>query len=99
MIDEPIVLMDAPEDGYCESHGWISVDASEDEARDLLAPWCIDEDSEPGMRPAGPAKRVWLKPDGPLDLAERWHKCEPTDEGAREFYEFDATDTVRVPAS
>ena len=94
-----IVLIDAPEDGYCESWGWVSVDVSEDEARDALREFCVDEDGEPGARPAGAAKRVWLRC---VDLGAGlgvWEKCEPGDAVASEFYEFDATDTERRVAS
>jgi hypothetical protein len=91
-----IVLIDAPDDGYCESRGWVSVDVPEDDARDALAEFCVDEDDEPGMRPAGVAKRVWLRcVDRRGEEDERWEKCEPGDAVATEFYEFDATDTER----
>jgi hypothetical protein len=94
----PIVLLDQPDDYLCEERGWVSTDATEDEARDLLIASCYAEDGRTNARPVGTPKRVWLKPDDKPDEDERWHRCEAADEGALEFYEFDAQDVEPVPA-
>lgn len=92
-----MVLLDRPEDGMCEERGWVEATASEDLARDLLAPFCFDEDDAP-VRPCGEAKRVWLRPTNvsPYPDEDRWEVCESTDEGAQEFYEFDTQDCEKA---
>jgi hypothetical protein len=85
-----LVLLDHAEDGYCERRGWVTVDATEDQARDALAEFCGDEDGESPWRPdCGPASRVWL---GLVDLEasyedQRWRPCHKDVAGAREFWE------------
>jgi hypothetical protein len=87
-----IVLMDAPDDGYCENFGWVEATVPEADAGQMLAGLCMDEDGNTGehVYPRVAPTRVWLRSDG-HDEAERWTKCDPTDDGAREFYEFDVT--------
>lgn len=80
----PIVLIDQPEDGYCESVGWVEATLSEEEARDFLSEWCVDEDGNDGFVPTGPAKRVKLSPQpGVIPEEERWYE----DEDGQEFWE------------
>lgn len=95
---DAMVLMDQPEDAMCEERGWVEATVGEDEARDLLAPFCVGEDDDEPVRPCGEAKRVWLRvtEPGPHADEDRWYACEQGDEGAREFYEFDAQDVEKV---
>lgn len=98
MTSEVMVLLDQPEDAMCEERGWVEAIVSEDAARDLLVEFCVGEDGDDPVRPCGEAKRVWLRVTEPgrYPDEDRWHACEPTDEGAREFYEFDAQDVEKV---
>lgn len=91
-----IVLLDQPEDEFCEERGWVSCDVSVDHARWLLQDYCADEHGDVPARPVGDPKRVWLKADNSSAFKDeqRWHPCEPG-EGV-EFWEFDVTDAVAV---
>jgi hypothetical protein len=91
MTETTEILLDSPDDGICESHGWVTTDTSVEEARNALREFCLDEDDEPGYLPQGDPTRVWLAPDGGSPEAEYWVKAESTATGAREFYEFDVT--------
>lgn len=77
MSTSPLVLVDTPEDGYCDAVGWVEATVSEDEARVLLSEWCVDEDGEDGLVPVGPAKRVKLSPQpGAHPDEERWYEAD-----------------------
>lgn len=93
----PHILVDAPWDGGCEHTGWVEACVPEDRAREMLTEFCWDEDGHEA-RPVGPAKRVWLRLISPaVDIEDqRWESCDAAAQGALEFFEFDATDTVRV---
>lgn len=93
-----ILLIDQPEEGYCEERGWVSCNSPMDEARLLLQTYCCDEDGRCPARPIGEPRRVWLRSSNPeVDFDEqRWDPCEAEDGGAVEFWEFDATDTEPV---
>jgi hypothetical protein len=92
-----VILFDQPADLFCEERGWVSINVPEDDARDLLAPYCADVYGRQPARPIGPAKRVWLAADDLSKPADEqlWHPC-PAGEGV-EFWEFDATDTSDAP--
>lgn len=96
-MPEPIVLMDQPDDNYCEERGWVSTDVDADTARDLLAQFCYADDGRSNGRPAGEPRRVWLAPaDASLpEDAWRWRTADD-DTHAREFWEFDATDVTPI---
>jgi hypothetical protein len=91
----PVILLDEPEEGYCESHGWVSVDLPIDEAAKALAGFCLDEDGDPGYVPQGAPARVWLRPECD-DVESMWVPCDEGADSAREFYEFDVTDTEAI---
>jgi hypothetical protein len=93
MPPEPIILLDEPDDGLCDAHGWVSTDASEEDARGLLEQFCMDEDGSTPARPVGPAKRVWLEPDAG---GMNWDSDITDDSRAVEFWQFDATETAPV---
>lgn len=80
-----IVLMDQPEDNYCETLGWVDVTLTEDEARDALEHLCFTEDGEAGYRPTGPAERVWLKPDP--EVPDMWTTATRDESDAVEFWQ------------
>ena len=83
---EPLVLFDEPDDACCESRGWVETTVTEDQARDILAPHCFDDDYEQPCRPdCGAGKRVWLRPED--EYAERWGPCEPNAYNSLEFWE------------
>lgn len=87
-----MILLDQPEDELCEGRGWVETSVGEDEARDLLAPYCFDEDDKNPWRPdVGPATRVWLKPENPGPDEGLWHPAEPGEPGAVEFWEIPAS--------
>lgn len=88
----PMVLLDSSEDELCEAKGWVETTVDVAAARVLLEPYCFDDMDKPA-RPQGEPRRVWLCiAESYSSDEERWMPCEPTDKGAREFYEFDATD-------
>lgn len=82
----PVVLLDTYDDGYCEERGYVQAIVTEDEARQLLKEFCLDDDGEPYVPDHGPAKRIWLAPDR-ADAPEHWPPCDPADEDAMEFWE------------
>lgn len=95
-----VLLLDQPEDECCEDRGWVSAHVPVEDARDLLAPYCADENGAMPARPVGEPQRVWLKPDESSSAYAdewRWHPC-ATGEGV-EFWEFDATDVRAVHAT
>jgi hypothetical protein len=95
----PLVLLDQPEEGFCEHNGWVEATVTVDVARDLLKPYCVDsEGMDKPARPCGDPKRVWLHVEdpGPYPDEDRWTSCEPDARGAREFYEFDAENCEAV---
>ncbi len=80
-MPDPIFLFDDEDEPQtC----WVEVTVSEDAARDQLKGVLCDEDGELGFRPVGAATKEWLAPaDG---HEERWEKCQPTTDDAREFW-------------
>lgn len=97
----PIVLMDQPDDLYCEERGWVSVDAGVDQARDALVPFCYADDGRTHGRPVGDPKRVWLAPMNPAASVDeqRWVPCDPSAAIGVEFWQFDTTDVEAVASS
>lgn len=95
----PMVLMDEPEDGYCELQGWVEATVEIDAARGLLAPFCLGPDGNPPALPIGEPARVWLAPSDPQAHVDdqRWTACEPGAAGAREFWAFDTTEAEVAP--
>jgi hypothetical protein len=79
MIDSrhPLILFDTYDDGYCEEKGWVEATVDENEARDILAEYCFDEDGKEGFRPVGSAKKVYMRPED--EYAERWVICPATE--------------------
>lgn len=60
---QPIVLLDSPEDGYCEETGWVEATVDQERARDLLAEFRTSEDGdETPFRPVGAVTPVKLVP-------------------------------------
>lgn len=98
MTASPIVLIDDPEEGYCESTGWVQTTVDENQARDLLVPFVWAEDGDSHARPVGESKRVWFYVADPGEYPEedRWEACDQAEPGAHEFYEFDVQDAVAV---
>jgi hypothetical protein len=89
----PTLLLDSPDDGYCESTGWVETVVTEDEARNLLAEWCMDENGDMPFRPVGAIKRVHMAPEKPGDetAEQMWHKSDEDAPGAMEFWEITVT--------
>jgi hypothetical protein len=54
----PIVLFDDEEN---PEHCWVETSVTESEARDLVAPFCTDEDGESPFRPVGDAVKQWWR--------------------------------------
>jgi hypothetical protein len=77
----PIMLFDSEDEPQtC----WVETTVTADEARDQLKGFLCDEDCKLGFRPVGDAMKEWLSPED--EHEERWEKCQPTDDGAREFW-------------
>lgn len=93
-FSNPVVLLDSPDDGYCESFGWVTTDVSETDARFLLKDFCADADGDPPYVPQGPATKVLLAPveKGPFVDEWRWHYVEVDHPEAQEFWEIDVTE-------
>lgn len=89
LTDHPTVLIDEPEDGWCETVGWVEAIVDEDRARDALAEFCVDDNGNEPFRPTGPAERVHLRLSNPAADPEdqRWVKCRPAAKTAVEFWE------------
>lgn len=87
---DPVVLLDQPEDGYCEEFGWVEASVGEERARELLAEF-VGED--PPQRPTGPATRVTMRLRNPAAdyEARRWVACSSTAKSGREFWQIDCT--------
>lgn len=85
-----MILVDTPWDGYCEQRGWVEACVTVDQARDLLAEFCPDDNGYLGARPAGPARRVHLRLTNLAAYEEYqwWVPCHPTVKTAVEFFEF-----------
>lgn len=85
----PQVLVDQPDDGYCENVGWVEASVSEREAREQLAEFCCDEDGNTPFTPTGPAERVLMRLTNPKADWEyqRWVRCTARAKGAVEFWE------------
>jgi len=86
---DPLILMDQPEDGWCESLGWVQATVNESEARLLLAEWCADEDGEmTGAVPdCGRARIVRLAPEAGDGDYGTWYPCDEGAVGALIFWE------------
>lgn len=85
----PLVLIDQPDDGYCEERGWVEAIVDEDEARDTLAEFCADDEGNDPHRPTGPITLVYLRLTNPAADYElqRWTPCRETAKTARPFWE------------
>ncbi len=83
------VLIDQPEDGCCETLGWVEATVTEREAREALAEFCCTEDGDSPFVPTGPAERVLLRLTNPKADYEqqRWTQCTKRAKGATEFWE------------
>lgn len=97
--DEPIVLLDQGEDGYCEDHGWVEATVDEGRARILISTWTLTPDGNGlGGWPVEPATRAWLRPS--RERGDWWIHCDARDNGAVEFWQFDvSTAEARAPLS
>lgn len=94
-MEKPLILLDSPDDGYCESFGWVDDVISENEARDLLAPWCCDpETGDVPYRPTGHAKIVFLVPDRASKFEDewRWHETHHSIPDSFAFWQIDVTE-------
>ncbi|MBF6619063.1 MAG: hypothetical protein ITG02_02390 [Patulibacter sp.] len=97
---QPYVLLDQAADDMCEESGWVETSVSIDEARDLLARYCHDEDGNEGHRPAGSPRRVWLAPiQDPDDECATWRDADRFTPGAREFWQLSAYDADLAEAA
>lgn len=88
----PAILLDAPDEGYSEATGWVELlgGLTQDEARDYLTEFCLDEDGYQGYRPTGEITRAWMRPCGEADfdlVLDLWDTCEEGEEGARLFWQ------------
>lgn len=93
MVSDTTVLIDSPEDGYCESFGWVTTDVPEDKARYLLRDFCANENGDSPYTPQGTAVKVFLAPTEKGDYEDewRWHHVVPDHPEAQEFWEIDVT--------
>lgn len=91
--EAPQILVDEPEDGYCETLGWVEAVVGEDEARDALAEFCCDEHGDPPSRPVGSARIVHMRLINPAQDYEyqRWQRCTPRAKTGVEFWEIVVT--------
>lgn len=93
---ETLILLDSPDEGYCEEFGWVTTDVSEEDARFLLKEFCVDVDGDPPHVPQGPAQKVFLapieksEPDWPEEW--RWFVVEEDHPEALEFWQIDVTE-------
>lgn len=85
----PRVLIDQPEDGWCEDVGWVEATVPEARARELLAEFCCDERGDSPSKPTGPARRVFMRLSNPKADYEdqRWVLCTARAKTAIEFWE------------
>lgn len=92
----PLVLIDQPDDGYCEERGWVEAIVSEDEACALLAEFVGDD---PPQRPLGPVTKVTLRLRNPAAHYEeqRWTPCASSAKTGREFWQVDCTEWEGQP--
>lgn len=91
----PLLLIDSPDDGYCEERGWVSTEVDEADARFLLKEFCADPNTcDPPYVPQGPARIVYLAPTIKSEYEDehRWTEVGFDDPEAEEFWEIDVTE-------
>lgn len=80
---DPIMLFDSEDE---VNNCWVEAIVTEDEARDLCAPFCCDEDGESPYRPVGDASKQFLCPTDFYGEIWRYEKCDSSTKSAREFW-------------
>lgn len=81
---EPIVLIDAVDEGGVEEWGYVQATVSEGEALRLVEPLVMVPPS--GVFELSVEGTKWYSPSDPNDLDGLWNECAEGDAGAVEFY-------------